>query len=169
MTERKQEQGPHSFWQLGNPFLAMLLETDAPGHIFHPFRAMAIGQFQTMSLLNRRIQASAELPRRLAACRSPEDLMRENLRFIQGALRDWSDAVQAVADAWDEALHEQTATTRRAKHHHDYLALPGEAADNTDGKRAGDGKDGRNGKAARRVARGRSSTKGKTSTAEDAA
>ena len=124
MAKRKTE-GPNAFWNPGMPFLAMLMETDAPDVIFQPMKAIAIGQLQASNLVNRRFQALAEFPHKVAACRSPNELMLEQMRFFQTALRDYSDAMQVMAKAWDHAIKEQTGEQAEAPKRHDYLALPG--------------------------------------------
>lgn len=120
---------PASFFQVGMPFWQMLLETDTPGFVFQPMKAMALGQIQALDLINKRCLACLEMPQKLAACRTPEDFMRENQRFFQDALRDYSAAAQAMAQVWDVAVAGQTGSETETETHHDYLPLPNDKPD----------------------------------------
>lgn len=121
---KKSSDGPESFWQLGNPFLGVMLDTDVSEAMFQPMRAIAIGQINTLALINRRLQACMTLPHELASCRSPNDFVQTNLRFFQMALRDYSDAVENIAKAWDETVSPPAGDQARAAPRHDYLVLP---------------------------------------------
>ena len=46
-----------------------------------PMKAMAQWQLETMGFMNRRAQAYMEIPSRLSRCRTPQDLMSEQMRF----------------------------------------------------------------------------------------
>lgn len=123
-----QQSGPQSFWQMGNPFLNVMLETEVPGLVFQPWKAMALGQIATVSLINRRMKACSEMPYRLASCRSPQQLMQEQMRFFQVALRDYADAVNQVSEAWSKAVAAQDGANGAKRPRHDYLSIS-EAAD----------------------------------------
>lgn len=123
--KKNNAQSVQSCWQLGNPMLGMMVDSDAPGVIFHPMKAIALGQMQVVQLCNRRFQACAELPQKLAACKSPNDFVQLQMRFWQTALKDYSNAVQSVADAWEKAVDDQAKKTEVPKRDHDVLTLPG--------------------------------------------
>lgn len=124
--KKSDPQSVKSCWQLGNPMLGMMVDSDAPGVIFHPMKAMAIGQMQLVQLCNRRFQACAEFPQKLAACKSPNDFMQLQMRFWQTALSDYSNAVQSVADAWEKAVDDQSEDKPKTPNRpHDVLSLPG--------------------------------------------
>lgn len=115
--------GSAPFLQFAMPFWQMLLETDTPGFVFQPVKAMALGQIQTLDLINKRCLACFEFQHKLAACRTPEDFMREYQQFFQAAMSDYSDAIQAMSRAWDNAVAEQTNRDAQTEVHHDYLPL----------------------------------------------
>lgn len=120
---KKTSKHPQNFWDLGNPVLAMMVDTDAPAFVFQPMKFVALGQIHTMTLLNRRMQACAALPQQWMSCRSPQDVFETNLRFMQGAMRDYSNAIQQMTNAWDTVVEEQSSSKPVAPENHDYMTL----------------------------------------------
>ena len=57
-----------------------------------PWKLLARMQIETMALVIRRAQAYLELPQTLAQCRTPDDLMTEQVRFSQIAQRQYMAA-----------------------------------------------------------------------------
>lgn len=57
-------------------------------------------QIEAASLVSRRARAALELPSRLAACRSPFDLMSESLRFWSAASDEYAQSSRRIMDAW---------------------------------------------------------------------
>jgi len=125
-TRKKQSEflGPAAFVQLTMPFWEAVLETDTPDVVFQPVKAMALGQIQAAALFNRRCLACLELSQKLAACRSPEDFLQVQQTFLQDAMRDYSDTVQAMTGAFDNVIADPAADVTQSKAKHDYLPLP---------------------------------------------
>ena len=72
-----------------------------PAKGFEPVaKAMIRSNAETMTLMNQRAQAYMALPSRMAACRTPHDVMTEQVRFWQTAMQQYSDAWRNVAAAW---------------------------------------------------------------------
>lgn len=63
-------------------------------------KAMLRANAETMTLMSQRAQAYMALPSRMAACRTPHDLMTEQVRFMQTAMQQYTDAWRNVAAAW---------------------------------------------------------------------
>ena len=61
-----------------------------------PWKILARMQIETMALMSRRAQAYLELPQTLAQCRTPGDLMTEQVRFSQIAQRQYMAAGEHV-------------------------------------------------------------------------
>ena len=54
--------------------------------------------------MNRRAQAYIEIPSRLSRCRSPQDLMAEQTRFMQTAFQQYQESSKRIMEAWAQAL-----------------------------------------------------------------
>lgn len=127
---------PKTFWDMGNPILQMMLETDAPSSLFQPMKAMALGQIHTMTLINRRMQALSTFSHQVMTCKSPQQLAEAQMRFIQTAWRDYSDAVQSMSAAWDQAIETQVGADQdlsKAPPSHDYMSLPSASRSDVNG------------------------------------
>jgi hypothetical protein len=55
---------------------------------------------ELMALMTRRARAWAEIPSRLGQCKSPQDLIGEQLRFWQAAAHDYADGAQRLTVAF---------------------------------------------------------------------
>jgi hypothetical protein len=53
--------------------------------------------FELMALMTQRAQAWAEIPVRLGQCRTPQDLVREQMQFWQAAMIQYSAGSQRLA------------------------------------------------------------------------
>jgi hypothetical protein len=53
---------------------------------------------------SQRLQAMIEQPSRLAQCRTPHDLMTEQLRFCQVAADQYTAALRAMTSAWSTVI-----------------------------------------------------------------
>lgn len=100
-------------------------------HVPNPFEfagdaltIMARFQCETMGLLTRRAQAYVDLPRALAQCHSPEDLLSEQVRFWQVAQRQYAESYERalaalpVGEPGEPAAAAASATPRR-----DYMVV----------------------------------------------
>lgn len=65
-----------------------------------PLKAAARCQLEVMGLLNRRAQAYLQIPTRLAQCRTPHDVVNEQIAFWQTAMEHYSECSRKVAESW---------------------------------------------------------------------
>lgn len=71
-------------------------------------KAMAYSGAELLSLASRRAQAYMELPARIGACRSPQELMAEQARFAQMAWAHYSECCTRMMTAC-QTMAPQTA------------------------------------------------------------
>jgi Phasin protein. len=69
-----------------------------------PMKALARWQLEAMGLLSRRAQAYIEIPARLSRCRSPQDLLSEQARFMQTAFQQYQESSKRMIDAWVQLM-----------------------------------------------------------------
>lgn len=55
---------------------------------------------EVMGLMTRRARAWLEMPARVSQCKSPQDLLREQLQFWQTAAHDYSEGAQRLTVAF---------------------------------------------------------------------
>lgn len=55
---------------------------------------------ELMGLMSRRAQAWLEVPTRISQCKSPQDIVREQLRFWQTAAQDYSEGAKRLTAAF---------------------------------------------------------------------
>lgn len=92
-----------------------------------PMRIMARSQLEMMGLMSRRAQAYMEIPSRLSRCRSPQDLVNEQMRFWQTAFQQYQESSQKVMQAWSQmaAAPMQTAPfASQPRRERDYISFP---------------------------------------------
>lgn len=88
-------------------------------------KGMARTQLELMSFASRRAQAYLEIPSRLAICRSPQDLMNEQMRFWQTAASQYSEATRRVMTAMSSMAQPQPFADAKSKPaQRDYLSVP---------------------------------------------
>jgi hypothetical protein len=93
----------------GGPFKNMF-ETccsgmDMAAQGFEPwFKAMASSGLELMSLMSRRAQAYMEIPNCIGHCRTPQDIVDEQMRFWQTAFRQYAESSQRAVSAWTNAM-----------------------------------------------------------------
>ena len=75
-----------SFYQMYFGGLDSLSQTYEPAA-----KNFARGQLEFMGLMNRRAQAISEISSRLGQCRTPQDLVNEQLRFWRTAYEQYSE------------------------------------------------------------------------------
>lgn len=114
----------------GGPFQAMLNTAygglTATGRNFEPwFRAAARGNLETFTLMSRRAQAYMELPMRLSQCRTPQDLVNEQMYFWQTMTRQYADSSQRIAAAWLDVAQKAGRRDRNGREkERDYITFP---------------------------------------------
>ena len=69
-----------------------------------PVKGFARWQLEVAGLMSRRTQAYMEIPSRLSRCRTPQDLMNEQTRFMQNAFQQYSESSRRISDAWMQAV-----------------------------------------------------------------
>ncbi len=53
-----------------------------------------------MGFMTRRTQAWLEIPGRVSQCKTPQDLVKEQLRFWQAAAHDYTEGSRRLAATW---------------------------------------------------------------------
>jgi len=75
----------------------------ATAQISAPLKAAARCQLEVLGLVNRRTQAYLQVPARLAHCRSPQDILNEQMSFWRTAAEQYGETSRKVFDAWTSA------------------------------------------------------------------
>jgi len=91
--------GPLSgpFTNVGQACQAYVGNLDVMARRFEPLAvAAARANLSLFGLMTRRAQAWLEMPTRLGQCRTPHDLVSEQLRFWQTAVHDYADATKRL-------------------------------------------------------------------------
>jgi hypothetical protein len=117
----------------GGPFKNML-ETccgtmDLAAQRFEPwYKAMASSGLEGLSLMSQRAQAYLELPTSVANCRTPRDLVDEQTRFWQTALRQYGESSQRALNVWATSISllggVLTPWAAAGKPERDYITFP---------------------------------------------
>lgn len=64
------------------------------------FKAVARTNLEWMRFASKRAQAAIAVPSRLAACRTPHDLMTEQVRFWQTAFEQYAETTRQIGAIW---------------------------------------------------------------------
>lgn len=94
-----------------------------------PAKGVARAQIEMMGLMSRRAQAYLEIPSRLSRCRSPQDLVTEQMRFWQMAFQQYSETSHKVMESYRQgfaaaAANTSTGFTKPAPRQRDYISFP---------------------------------------------
>ena len=88
-------------------------------------------QLGLQGLMFRRAQAYLELPSRMAQCRSLQDLMAEQQRFIQTCLGQYSQSSQQIMGTWAQLFQLPMPEYQPGMpYEHDYLGYPDQRSTN---------------------------------------
>ena len=90
-------------------------------------RGLARWQIEVQGLAVRRAQAYLELPGRMSQCRTPQDLMAEQQRFLQTCVEQYSNSTRAIMGAWAQMLQfpgSAVASGSEKDAQRDYLSFP---------------------------------------------
>jgi hypothetical protein len=87
-----------------NPFQLYFAGLDTMAQGMGPMKAVARCQLEAMGLVSRRAQAYMEWPSRLSRCRTPQDLMSEQVRFAQIAFQQYQDTSMKMMAAWSSMV-----------------------------------------------------------------
>ena len=73
---------------------------DAFAQAYDPFtKGFGRSQLEILGLMSRRAQACMELPSRIMQCRTPQDLVNEQVRFWRTAYEDYTASMGRVTEA----------------------------------------------------------------------
>jgi hypothetical protein len=84
------------------------------------FKAMGRFNLEMLALMSRRWQAWLSAPRQFGRCRSPWDVVEEQVRFWQAAVSDYAQSAQRLSAAFDAraVMPEHRGTAQR-----DYITV----------------------------------------------
>lgn len=119
----------------GGPFQEMLNgafdQFVMAGRAFEPwFKAAARGSLEAFAHATRRAQAYVELPARLGQCRSPQDLLEEQMRFWQTMTQQYAECSQKILQIWADVAKNGSKGSQAGKPQRDYMTVS--EADETD-------------------------------------
>jgi Phasin protein len=101
---------------------------EAMGQAYDPFtKGIARAQLEAMGLMSRRAQAYMEIPARLSQCRTPQDLLNEQMRFWQTALEEYSESTRRITEAMASFAVPSFGFAQygdAARSAHDYITFP---------------------------------------------
>ena len=102
------------------------MEFFIPGTVFgEPLWKLAVRmQIEVLALSCHRVQAYAELGKTLAACRAPDDLLTEQVRFWQIAQRQYIASLDKVFSPPSPAAGETRARVEKTPAVRDYMVVP---------------------------------------------
>ena len=88
----------------------------------------ARGQLEIMGLMNRRAQAVLEIPSRLGQCRTPQDLVNEQLRYWRTAYEQYSETagrmMELMLPLGTSPFGFGTVADQTTEDEHDYITFP---------------------------------------------
>jgi hypothetical protein len=90
---------------LAQGFGSQAVDAQAIGsQVTGPAKAVARCQLEAMGLMSRRAQAYMDIPARIARCKTPQDLMNEQMAFWKAAAEQYTESSQRIAEAWGQAI-----------------------------------------------------------------
>ena len=115
---------------------------EAMGQAYDPFlKGLARAQLEAMGFMNRRAQAYLEIPARLSHCRTPQDLVGEQMRFWHAAYEDYAHSMARATEAMSSVATPSFVTaTPDDEKARDYITFP-EPAGSKPYARGGRGKE----------------------------
>ena len=120
-TSRAQANGKTPIHSFFNMYFGGL---EAFGQAYDPFtKGFARAQLEFMGHLNRRAQAYLEVPNRLAQCRTPQDLVNEQVRLWRSAYEDYTASMGRVTEALSSLAMPHLALGDEAGNGRDYIAF----------------------------------------------
>ncbi|WP_072395021.1 phasin family protein [Hyphomicrobium sp. CS1GBMeth3] len=117
---------------IANPLSGEAAPQDFTQRLSGPMKAAARSQLEWLGLINRRAQAYMQAPGRLAHCRTPHDLVNEQMAFWRTAAEQYSDSYRKIFEAWaspDVGINGRTAAAQR-----DYINFNGTASREADAR-----------------------------------
>ena len=89
-----------------------------------PAKAVTRCQLEAMGLANRRAQAYLDIPARIARCKTPQDLINEQMSFWRTAAEQYAESSQRIAEAWGQMFFPSGTAFPGARRERDYIAFP---------------------------------------------
>lgn len=91
-----------------------------------PAKAIARCQLEAMGLVNRRVQAYMDIPARVARCRTPQDVLNEQMSFWRTAAEQYTESSTRIAEAWGQMFLPGGfgAPFQGGRPERDYIAFP---------------------------------------------
>lgn len=108
---------------VANPFSAQTDMQDLPQRMGAPLKALMRSQLAWSALANRRAQAYMQIGGRLAQCRTPHDIVNEQLAFWRTATEQYAEGYRRMLDAWSSFGFFGEADSARAER--DYINFNG--------------------------------------------
>lgn len=94
---------------------AATTQMELASRTFEPWlKAGTRSNLELLALATRRGRAAMDLASRLAACRTPQDAIREQGAFWQGAAQDWLESSNRIMSAWLAASPKSFAAAWRS-------------------------------------------------------
>lgn len=85
----------------GNLSEAYIKNLDTVARSFEPvWRGVGRWNLEVMGLATRRARAWADIPARLGQCKTPQDLLREQMQFWQSAAHDYTEGARRLSVAF---------------------------------------------------------------------
>jgi len=101
---------------------------EAAGQAYDPYmKGLARAQLEFMGLMSRRAQACMEVPSRLSQCRTPQDVVNEQMQFWRTAFDEYSDSMGRISEAvasWATPSFGFASGTDEAENVRDYITFP---------------------------------------------
>jgi hypothetical protein len=69
-----------------------------------PLKAIARCQLEVLGFVNRRAQAYMQVPARLAQCRTPQDVLDEQIAFWRTAGEQYNEGARRMVEAWTQLV-----------------------------------------------------------------
>ena len=107
----------------GIPVNALAKQFSVTGPVETGLRAALLASVEFLGLINRRAQAYMQIPTRLAQCRSPQDVVNEQMTFWRTAGQQYAETSRKVFDAWTSAELLEPSNGRPAER--DYINFNG--------------------------------------------
>jgi hypothetical protein len=92
---------------------------------FAPMKVAVRLQLEATGFISRRAQACLEIPARLGQCRTPQDLVTEQMRFWRTAYEQYVESAQRMGQIWSSAASFPFGgTDQPSRPERDYITFP---------------------------------------------
>lgn len=117
------------FGNLQNPLQLYFEGLEKMTQSMSPYKGFAKAQVEMMGLMSRRAQAYLEIPTRVSRCRSPQDLVTEQMRFWQTAFQQYAETSNKIMEAYRQgftaaAANAPVAFSAPVPRQRDYINFP---------------------------------------------